>query len=90
VRNLDTTRSHRGLTNGIRYGAHLSTEEVHALVAPHPDTLELVDAWLAYHDINSSSAHRSGSGDAITLHVSVAQAERMLGTTIFWRAITSF
>jgi tripeptidyl-peptidase-1 len=67
--------------NDSRYGAHLSAEEVHALVAPHPDTLELVESWLAYHDIDPLSTDRSGGNDWITLRVSVAQAERMLGRT---------
>lgn len=62
-----------------RYGAHMSAEEVNALVAPHPDTLELVNAWLAHHDVDTSSAERTGANDWITLRVTVAQAERMLG-----------
>ncbi|KIM88198.1 hypothetical protein PILCRDRAFT_62783 [Piloderma croceum F 1598] len=63
-----------------RYGAHLSAEEVQALVAPHPNTLGLVDSWLTHYDVDPSSIHRSGGKDWITLRVSVAQAERMLGT----------
>lgn len=63
-----------------KYGAHLSVEEVQALVAPHPDTVELVDSWLTHHDIDPSSAHRSGGNEWVMLRVSVAQAERMLGT----------
>jgi len=63
-----------------RYGAHLSAEEVQALVAPHPDTLELVDSWLTHHDLDPSSAHRSGGKDWVTVRVSVTEAERMLGT----------
>jgi len=63
-----------------RYGAHLSAEEAQALVAPHTDTLELVDAWLTHCDVDPSSVHRSGGKDWITVRVSVAQAERMLGT----------
>ncbi|KAI0284762.1 subtilisin-like protein [Russula brevipes] len=38
-----------------RYGAHLSKEQVAELVAPHPDTLQLVGSWLAHHGIPSSS-----------------------------------
>ncbi len=33
-----------------RYGAHLSKEQVAELVAPHPETLELVNSWLELHD----------------------------------------
>lgn len=63
-----------------RYGAHLTKEEAEALVAPHPDSVEAIESWLQYHGINpANTIHRSGGGDWITLQVSVAQAERMLG-----------
>jgi tripeptidyl-peptidase-1 len=42
--------------------------------------VELVDSWLTHHDIDLSSAHRSGGNDSISLRVSVAQAERLLDT----------
>lgn len=65
--------------NHQRYGEHLSKEEVDALVAPHPHSVNAVESWLEHHGINSSDAvHRSGGGEWITLHVTVAQAERML------------
>jgi tripeptidyl-peptidase-1 len=73
-----------------RYGAHLSTEQVQALVAPHRDSVELVDSWLTHHDIDLSSAHRSGGNDWISLRVSVAQAERLLGGTVFLRIMSNF
>ncbi|KAI0741645.1 peptidase S8/S53 domain-containing protein [Daedaleopsis nitida] len=63
-----------------RYGQHLSKEDVAALVAPHPDAVEAVEAWLLAHGLDTSSAQRSPSGDWITVRVSVAQAENMLGT----------
>ncbi|RPD64171.1 subtilisin-like protein [Lentinus tigrinus ALCF2SS1-7] len=63
-----------------RYGQHLSKEDVAALVAPHPDSVNLVEAWLLAHGLDTSSTHRSSSGDFITIRVSVAQAEKMLGT----------
>ena len=53
---------------------------MNALVAPHPDSLDLVDAWLAHHNIDTSAAQRTGGQDWITVTVSVAQAEAMLGT----------
>ncbi|KAH9923964.1 subtilisin-like protein [Epithele typhae] len=62
-----------------RYGQHLSMEQVHELVAPHRDTVDLVEAWLAAHDLDSDSAQRSPAGEWITIRVSVAQAEMMLG-----------
>ncbi|KAJ7881181.1 peptidase S8/S53 domain-containing protein [Mycena leptocephala] len=64
-----------------RYGQHLSKEEVDALVAPHPDSVEAVESWLQHHGINPADAHfRSAGGEWITIRVSVAQAERMLDT----------
>ncbi|EIN09489.1 subtilisin-like protein [Punctularia strigosozonata HHB-11173 SS5] len=63
-----------------RYGNHLSKEEVDALIAPHPDTADLVEAWLAHHGIQSSDCHRSDAGDWIKVSVSVEQAEQMLST----------
>ncbi|KAJ6568249.1 peptidase S8/S53 domain-containing protein [Mycena vulgaris] len=64
-----------------RYGQHLSKEEVDALVAPHPDSVEAVESWLQHHGINPADAHfRSTAGEWVTIRVSVAQAERMLNT----------
>ncbi|KAJ7623738.1 peptidase S8/S53 domain-containing protein [Roridomyces roridus] len=64
-----------------RYGKHLSKEEVDALVAPHPDSVDAVEAWLEHHGINPSDAHfRLTAGEWVTIRVSVAQAERMLNT----------
>ncbi|KZP13756.1 subtilisin-like protein [Athelia psychrophila] len=64
-----------------KYGQHLSLEEVNALVAPHPDTLDAVNAWLAHHGVDTSACQRTGANDWVTIRVTVAQAERMLGTT---------
>ncbi|KAF8972690.1 peptidase S8/S53 domain-containing protein [Flammula alnicola] len=64
-----------------RYSQHLTKEEVEAFTAPHPDSVEAIDAWLEFHGIDASSAlQRSKAGEWITLRVSVEQAERMLGT----------
>ncbi|KAF7317715.1 Subtilisin-like protein [Mycena kentingensis (nom. inval.)] len=65
-----------------KYGQHLSKEEVAALVAPHPDTLEAVESWLQHHDIDPASAHhKSTGGEWITLHIPIAKLERMLSTS---------
>ncbi|KAF9013555.1 subtilisin-like protein [Hymenopellis radicata] len=65
-----------------RYGKHLSKEEVDALVAPHPDAVEAVESWLAFHGADpKDAAFRSSSGSWVTISLTVAQAERMLGTT---------
>ena len=63
-----------------RYGQHLSKEAVAALVAPHPDSVDLVESWLQAHGLDVASSERSHAGDWITIRVSVAQAEKMLGT----------
>jgi tripeptidyl-peptidase-1 len=63
-----------------RYGQHLSKEEVEELVAPHPSSVDAVHKWLASHGIRSEACHRSPAGDWVTVHVPVAQAEKMLGT----------
>jgi len=68
----------------------LSAEEAQALVAPHTDTLELVDAWLTHCDVDPSSVHRSGGKDWITVRVSVAQAERMLGKAVYCLVFSFF
>ncbi|KAF5383817.1 hypothetical protein D9615_003735 [Tricholomella constricta] len=65
----------------VKYGKHLSVAEAEALVAPHQDSIEAVDAWLEHHGISADNAvHRTGGGDWVTIRVSVAQAERMLDT----------
>ena len=74
-----TVLVYNGLTHMHRYGQHLSEEEVAALVAPHPDSVDLVESLLQAHDLDIASSHRSHAGDSITIRVSVAQAEKMLG-----------
>ena len=62
----------------LRYGQHLSKEEVEAMAAPHPDALEAVESWLAFHGLNLEDAS-SRSTNWVTITVTVEQAERMLG-----------
>ncbi len=62
-----------------RYGAHLSKEEVAKLVAPHPDTLELVNSWLEHHGVPSSSISTTHGGSWLTVTgVPVSQANKLL------------
>ncbi|KAG6886113.1 hypothetical protein C0993_002632 [Termitomyces sp. T159_Od127] len=64
-----------------RYGQHLTPAEAEALVAPHPDSREAVNAWLEHHGIpDENIAYSTGGGEWITIRVSVAEAERMLDT----------
>ena len=60
-------------------------------VAPHPDSVEAVNSWLEFHDIDlRSSVYRSDSGDWVTLRVPVDLAEKMLGAKYnIYRHITS-
>ncbi|KAH9064053.1 subtilisin-like protein [Lactarius vividus] len=65
-----------------RYGAHLSKEQVAEVVAPHPDTLELVSTWLRHYDIPSSSISMTLGGNWLrVVGVSVSQANRILGAS---------
>jgi len=63
-----------------RYGAHLSKEQVAQLVAPHPDTLELINSWLEHHDVPSSFISTThGGGWLMVTGVLVSQANELLG-----------
>ncbi|KAF9498824.1 tripeptidyl peptidase A [Pleurotus eryngii] len=66
--------------NHERYGQHLSKEEVEALVAPHPESVELVSQWLAEHGFDESDLERSSAKDWVTIRVPVRVAEMMLDT----------
>lgn len=65
----------------VRYGQHLSPEEVNALVKPKEETSELVHAWLADNGISSDRVSYSPSGDWINCHMTVGDANKLLGTT---------
>lgn len=67
----------------LRYGQHLTKEQVDALSAPHPDATGLVEDWLSHYDLLHNpecQMTRSSSGDWVTLFISVGQLEQMLGT----------
>ncbi|KAG5653561.1 hypothetical protein H0H81_012250 [Sphagnurus paluster] len=73
-----------------RYGQHLSKEEVEALVAPHPESVNAIDAWLAEHGLGSDDITRSPAGDWVTVNVPVRLAETMLNTTYHvWKHVSS-
>jgi len=63
-----------------RYGAYLSKEETEALMAPHPETLDVVSEWLSSHGIEEEHLYRSSAQDWISIRVPVALAEEMLNT----------
>ncbi|KAF8257708.1 subtilisin-like protein [Lactarius quietus] len=65
-----------------KYGAYLTKEQVAELVAPHPDTLELVYSWLRHHSVSSSSISVTHGGSSLLLAgVSVSQANNLLGAS---------
>ncbi|KAH8985664.1 subtilisin-like protein [Lactarius akahatsu] len=65
-----------------RYRAHLTKEQVADLVAPRPETLELVNSWLEHHGISSSSVSMTHGGDTLKLKgISVIQANTLLGAS---------
>ncbi|KAI9433332.1 subtilisin-like protein [Lactarius indigo] len=65
-----------------RYGEHLSKEQVAEIVAPHPDTLELVRSWLGHYDVPSSSISTTLGGNWLkVVGVSVSKANRILGAS---------
>lgn len=72
------------------YGNHLSKAEVEALVSPKPETLMLVETWLASHGIADDQLAWSSASDWITLSLPLSLAETMLNTTYFvWKHVAS-
>ncbi|KAF8259426.1 subtilisin-like protein [Lactarius quietus] len=67
-----------------RYGMHLSKQQVAELVAPRPDTLELVHTWLERHGVPSSgsSVSMTHGGNTLKLKgVSVTQVNTLLNAS---------
>ncbi|KAG1782846.1 peptidase S8/S53 domain-containing protein [Suillus placidus] len=64
-----------------RYGAYLSKQETEALMAPHPETLDIVNEWLALHGLAEEDVIHSSARDWVTIRVPVGLAEEMLDTT---------
>ncbi|KAH9021589.1 peptidase S8/S53 domain-containing protein [Lactarius hengduanensis] len=65
-----------------RYGMHLSREQVADIVAPHPDTVQLVHSWLEHYYVTPSSVSVTNGGSFLTVTgVSVSQANDLLGAS---------
>ncbi|KAF8257926.1 subtilisin-like protein [Lactarius quietus] len=65
-----------------RYGAHLTKQRVSQLVAPHPDTLQLIHSWLDHHHIPPSTVSMTHGGGWLTVaSVPVSRANEMLGAS---------
>lgn len=63
-----------------RYGQHLSKEDVEELVAPPPESLKKVNAWLKAHGFKEIDLDRSPAKDWVSIKVPVKVAEQMLQT----------
>ena len=65
-----------------RYGVHLSKDQVAGLVAPHPDSLELVGSWLEHHEVPSSAVSITHGGGWLTIkNVPLTKADTLLGAS---------
>ncbi|KAH8997742.1 subtilisin-like protein [Lactarius hatsudake] len=65
-----------------RYRAYPTKEQLADLVAPRPETLELVNSWLEHHGISSLSISMTHGGNTLMLKgVSVTQANTLLGAS---------
>ena len=62
-----------------KYGQHMTNGEIHDLVAPSHKDLAVVHGWFESHGVEGR--HLTTNGDFVSATVTVAQAERMLGTT---------
>jgi len=59
-----------------RYGQHLSNQQVHDLIAPTPDTVRTVLAWLASHGIIPQAM--TSNSDWLTATMPISLAEQLL------------
>ncbi|KAF8267692.1 subtilisin-like protein [Lactarius quietus] len=65
-----------------RYGEHLTKEQVAQLIAPHTDTLQLINSWLDHHHIPPSAVSTTHGGSWLTVtDVPVSRANKMLGAS---------
>lgn len=63
-----------------RWTKHLTKAEVERFVSPTPDTMSIVDDYLASNGVDLGSVERSPAKDWISFNVTIARAERLLGT----------
>ncbi|KAF8258398.1 peptidase S8/S53 domain-containing protein [Lactarius quietus] len=65
-----------------KYGEYLSKEQVAELVAPHPETLDLVGSWLKHYGVPPSSISTTLGGNWLAvINVPVSKANEMLGAS---------
>ncbi|KAL1970125.1 hypothetical protein VTN77DRAFT_6530 [Rasamsonia byssochlamydoides] len=63
-----------------RYGQHLTAAEVHELVRPTEEAINLVESWLSEHGVDPADLEYSPAKDWITVALPVADVERLLDT----------
>ncbi|KAH8707046.1 tripeptidyl-peptidase 1 precursor [Phaeosphaeriaceae sp. PMI808] len=63
-----------------RYGQHLSSDEVDELVAPSPETHDLVHEWLRENGIETDNLGYSSAKDWIIVHLPIELVESLLDT----------
>lgn len=63
-----------------RYGQHLSTDEVHELIKPADNTLDLVHEWLEDNGVAKAHLEYSPAKDWIKVSLPVSQVENLLDT----------
>ncbi|KAE9991424.1 hypothetical protein EG327_011727 [Venturia inaequalis] len=67
--------------NHVRYGQHLSPDQVHSIITPSDETLDSVASWLLDNGITSFSY--SPAKDWISTPLTVGKVERLLQTEYF-------
>ena len=72
----------------VRYGQHLSKEEVEELVAPHAESVSLVDKWLRSCGVDVEGLTHSPAKDWVTVRIPVSLAESMLDTVRSFHPLT--
>ena len=80
-RKLSSDPSHK------RYGAHLSQAEVNELIAPQPESLQQVKAWLVAHGVREEDLFHSPARDWIKVRIPVSLAEEMLDAVSKFRTM---
>ncbi|KAL1796187.1 hypothetical protein ACET3X_004727 [Alternaria dauci] len=64
----------------MRYGQHLSADEVDELVAPSSETHDLVHEWLRESGIDSDAVGYSSAKDWVIVHLPIETVESLLDT----------
>ena len=65
--------------NHARYGQHLTAAEINEITSPSEESVELVKAWLAEHDVSDHVS--SPAKDWIHIVIPIEKAEQLLQTS---------